>query len=197
MYKYQVSEMPDVYLSPSTQEWNKYSTQVPTNEEVQMNLVTDQLQEMLDNNHITFFRNNRFLGFAAAIAESDALKSKYHLAIHSDAGGGEGTTAFCFNPANTAAKGTIFAKNLYKYVAPLSPGKDRGVKTGKGLLAEVYRTKAPACLIELEFHDNTALAAWITKNHRKLATALLFGILNTLKRPLLWDPQEPGVTYHE
>ena len=174
----EVNFQPDVYLSPSTQEWNKYKN-MTTEEETQMNLVCDQLIPLLDSRGITYHRNQRTLTYAEAIAESDAMKAKLHLAIHTDAGGGQGTTAFCYSPTNATAKGTIFANNIYKYVAALSPGKDRGVKTGVGLLAEVYRTKAPACLIEIEFHDYAQGADWITKNIRAEAIALFQGILDT------------------
>ena len=48
--------MPKVFLSPSTQEWNKYATE--GNEEQYMNLLADLMEPYLLSSGISFTRND-------------------------------------------------------------------------------------------------------------------------------------------
>lgn len=174
--------MPRIYVSPSSQEHN-----VGPNgyvEEEQMNLVADILCPELTRHGIEWMRNNPANIYSGHVAESNAYMSgytgeKYHLAIHSDAGGGHGCTSFCYDASNPNKKGTQFATSLYNQITAISPWAGRGVKSST--MDEVEKTTAPACLIEVEFHDNAEGAEWIRTHIPDIAHALLIGILNQLQ----------------
>ena len=79
--------MPSVFLSPSTQEWNPYVN--GGNEEEYMNLIADKMEPYLRSSGISFGRNNPSRGVTGAIAESNAGNYDVHLAMHSNAAGGD------------------------------------------------------------------------------------------------------------
>ena len=68
------------------------------------------------------------------------------------------------------------AQALYKQVAPLSPGADRGVKYNRSMVEVGDRVTATSALIELGFHDNTLDAAWIMESTAAIVKAIYLGI---------------------
>lgn len=104
--------------------------------------------------------------------DSNNFAPDCHVAIHSNAGGGEGTEAWYYSLSMNSKK---LAECVYKYVAPLSPGKDRGIKSSE-MYYELRNTKAPAVIVEVEFHDNENLARWITEHVDELAKAISQGV---------------------
>jgi N-acetylmuramoyl-L-alanine amidase len=186
--------MPRIYVSPSSQEHNTGPNGYV--EEIQMNLVADVLCPELTRHGIEWMRNDTENLYYDHVAESNEYMKgysgdKYHIAIHSNAGGGKGCTSFCYNASNLTAKGTIFATNLFNRIIEISPFQGRGVRSTT--MDEVEKTTAPACLIEVEFHDNAEGASWITSHINEIAHALLLGILDTLK--IAYIPVEPPVDY--
>ena len=115
---------------------------------------------------------------AQIATDSNNFKADLHLAIHSNAGGGAGTEVYAYGPGTNSER---FAKVLYDQIAPLSPGRDRGVKFNKGLYEIGDRVNATSALIELEFHDNSAGAAWIASNHQAIAEALYKAICDYME----------------
>jgi len=79
--------MPYVFLSPSTQEWNRYYTD--GNEELYMNRLADMMEPYLRSSGINFSRNDPDRNISGVIADSNAGRYDVHLALHSNAGGGE------------------------------------------------------------------------------------------------------------
>ena len=75
--------MPKIFLSPSTQEWNKYVTQ--GNEEYYMNLIADRMEPYLRSSGIQFVRNDPDRNVAGAIKDSNSNYYDVHLALHSNA----------------------------------------------------------------------------------------------------------------
>lgn len=163
--------MVSVYLSPSTQEANIGKGDYGS-EEKRMNEITDYLEDMLIKHNITVYRNKPTMKYYQCTAESNNLKPDIHVAIHSDAGGGKGCTAY----TSGSAGGRKLANFLYQEVSSISPSEDRGVRLTKDL-NEVVKTDAVACLIEVSYHDNFDEAAWILKNIKAIALALAKGIL--------------------
>lgn len=162
-----------IYISPSTQEHNKGVGPFNT-EEAEMNKISGFLVALL-------FRDGRFtvkynlpsMAVAQIATDSNNFKADLHLAIHSNAGGGEGTEVYAYGPGTNSER---FAKALYDQIAPLSPGRDRGVKFNKGLYEIGDWVNATSALIELDFHDNAAGAAWIATSHQAIANGLYMGI---------------------
>ena len=161
--------MQRIYISPSTQEHNIGVTPFTT-EEAEMNKIADLLMPLLDRDGRYEFKRNLPSMTPNQIAQdSNNFKADLHLPIHSNAGGGEGTEVFAYGPGTNSER---FAKALYKHIAPLSPGKDRGIKFNKSFYEVGHKVSATSALIELDFHDNAAGAAWIASNHQAIAEAL-------------------------
>lgn len=157
--------MPKVFLSPSTQEWNKYATE--GNEELYMNLLADKMEPYMRSSGIVFVRNDPERNVNGAIQDSNAGEYDVHLALHTNAspeslaGKLRGIDIyFAPNSADSEKLANIIANNL-KAIYPI-PDKSRAVPTYN--LGEVLRTKAVAVLCELGYHDNYADEAWLKNN---------------------------------
>lgn len=165
--------MPKIYISASTQENNK-GLDPFTTEEKEMNLIADNLIPLLaKDGRFTTKRNLMSMDPYQCASDSNDFLAELHVAIHSNAGGGVGTEVFTFGPNTNSEK---LGKALYNQIAPLSPGNDRGVKYNPKLIEVGNLVHATSCLIELDFHDNTAGARWIAGNHLSIAQALYKGI---------------------
>ena len=75
--------MPNVFLSPSTQEWNPYVN--GGSEEFYMNQIADRMEPYLRSSGISYTRNDPNRNAAGAIADSNAGSYDVHLALHSNA----------------------------------------------------------------------------------------------------------------
>ena len=76
--------MPNLFLSPSVQEYNPYINGLGS-EEYYMNLVADAMEPYLISCGISFTRNNPDDTLRQAIALSNAGNYDFHLALHSNA----------------------------------------------------------------------------------------------------------------
>jgi N-acetylmuramoyl-L-alanine amidase len=164
-----------IYISPSTQDHNTGVSPFTT-EEFVMNTISDYFITLLKaDGRFDVKRNSPSMDDVYSIAsDSNAWGADIHVAIHSNAGGGEGTEVFAYG-ANTNSE--RLAKALYNQIAPLSPGNDRGVKYKPGLIEVGDCVKATACLIELAFHDNLNDAKWLIQ-YPTIAQALYKGLCN-------------------
>ena len=165
--------MPRIYISPSSQERNVGIAPF-TNEETEMNKIANILIPLLDkDDRFVTKRNSPSWDVSQMAVDSNNFKADIHVAIHSNAGGGVGTEVYAYGSGTNSEK---LAKALYSQVAPLSPGKDRGVKFNKGLYEVGDHVKATSALIELGFHDNALDAQWLHSDHRQIAEAMYRGI---------------------
>lgn len=187
--------MPKVYLSPSTQEFNPYIN--GGNEELQMNLIADEMEPYLRSSGITYVRNNPDLGVRAAINESNSNYYDVHLALHSNAGGGEfagkltGIDIY-YSPysAQSEKLATIISNNL-KNIYP-TPSKVNILPTTS--LGEVTQTRAVSVLAELGYHDNPQDAAWIKDNTSAIAVNLVESLCDYFGIPFVEaTPARSGV----
>lgn len=160
-----------IYVSPSNQTTNPYSYG-GTNEEVQCNRIADALIPHLERNGYEVKRATRGNSIATNVNESNAWGAALHLAIHTNAGGGQGTEAYYWT---TSAAGKKYAQAIYNRVAAISIGADRGLKSGNHLY-EIKMTKSAAVLVECEYHDNADLAKWIVENVAAIGEAIARGI---------------------
>jgi N-acetylmuramoyl-L-alanine amidase len=159
-----------VYLSPSTQE-NNIGTDNFGTEEQRMNIIADYMVQELQK-YFDVRRNRPEMTLSQVIQDSNAWGADIHVAVHSNAGGGEGTEIWHY-PGSI--NGKRLAECIYKQLAPLSPGKDRGVKSNNNF-AELKKTKAVAVIIEVGFHDNVTDAEWIKSHPKQIADAINKGI---------------------
>lgn len=165
--------MPRIYISPSNQEHNLGIGTFGT-EEANMNKIADALMPLLANDgRFEVKRNTPDMDVDQMAKDSNAYKADLHIAIHSNAGGGVGTEVYAFGPLTNSER---LAQALYKQVAPLSPGADRGVKYNPALLEVGNSVHATSALIEVGFHDNALDAEWIVQSTSVIAAALYRGI---------------------
>jgi N-acetylmuramoyl-L-alanine amidase len=175
--------MAKVYLSPSVQSHNIGVGDFGS-EQYRMNLICDFAEVYLKAQGIETKRNNPNWKIANICGDSNAWRADRHIAIHSNAASKEeaqGTDVFY---ADGYADSKKLAQAIYDEVAPLSPGKDRGVKADTTLystgLGEVRGTSATSCLIEVGFHTNEEEAKWIMESPRAIGKAIAIGVTKDL-----------------
>lgn len=165
--------MPKIYLSPSVQEYNHYID--GGNEEYYMYLIADAMEPYLRQNNIEFKRNSPEMTLSQVINDSNASDYGLHLAIHSnaspesDAGQNTGVEIYYY-PAS--ARGKQLADIIQKNYKTIYPEPDNVRVIPSMSLAELRRTKAPAVLIEVGYHDNREEAQWIRDNINNIARVL-------------------------
>lgn len=178
--------MPKIYLSPSLQEFNPYSG--GGNEEYYMNLIADAMEPYLTASGIEFDRNSPEMSLSQAIAASNSGNYDLHLAIHSNASPmgsvGQNTGAdIYYYPTST--NGKRFADTIQSNYRSTyrEPNNIDVIPTTS--LAEVRRTKAPAVLIEVGYHDNPTEAQWIRDNIDNIARSLSQAVAQYLNVPFV------------
>ncbi len=178
--------MPKVYLSPSLQEYNPYTG--GGNEEYYMNLVADAVEPYLIASGIEFERNKPDMKLSQAIADSNSSGSNLHLAIHSNAspssnaGQATGADIYYYPTSTNGKRFAEIIRNDYKNIYR-EPNNIEVIPTTS--LAEVRRTKAPAVLIEVGYHDNPVEAEWIRENIQNIGKSLAQSIADYFEVPLI------------
>lgn len=192
--------MPDLFLSPSTQEYNVYYDGVQ-NEEYYMNLIADEMEDYLRASGISFTRNDPAGRVSDSITLSNSSDHKFHLALHSNAAGEANTgnvrgvdIYYYQGSAEGKRDADIIVKNI-KAVYP-NPDLVRALPTTS--LAELRRTRAPAVLAELGYHDNREDAEWIRANISAIAKAMAQSVAEILGVPFVspggnMEPQSRGM----
>lgn len=185
--------MPNIYLSPSTQEYNPYITGSGS-EEYWMNRIADAMEPYLRANTIRFQRNTPEMTAASSIAQAAQGSYDFYLALHSNASGDgsregrqRGIIAFYY-PTSTNGKraADIFVENL-KEIYPLPALVKTRATTALG---EVRQPKMPAVLLEIGYHDNTADARWIEENVQNIAENLSRSMTEYFALPFIY-PETP------
>lgn len=185
--------MPNIYISPSTQEYNPYITGSGS-EEYWMNRIADAMEPYLRANTIRFTRNTPEMTAASSIAQAARGSYDFYLALHSNASGDgssegrvRGIIAFYY-PTSTNGKraANIFVENL-KEIYPLPALVKVRATTALG---EVRQPKMPAVLLEIGYHDNTADALWIQENVQNIAENLSRSMTEYFALPFIY-PMTP------
>ena len=175
--------IPTIYLSPSTQEFNPYTG--GGNEEEYMNLVADAMIPYLNASGISYVRNTPDMTASSSVRASNSGNYDFHLALHSNASGsGNGNVRgaeFYYYPRSSSGQraAEIFANN-FKLIYPL-PDRVKTVPTTT--LAEVVRTRAPAVLAEVAYHDNAEDAEWIRNNIDEIAKNMVLSLTDYFDIP--------------
>ncbi len=178
--------MPNIYLSPSTQENNLYVN--GGTEEEWMNRLADALEPYLTASGIRFSRNTPQMTAGSSIRASNAGQYDLHLALHSNAapeglyGQKRGILVFYY-PGSVQGKraATLVADNL-KEIYPL-PNDVRAEPSTT--IGEVRQPRAPSVFIELGYHDNADDAVWIKNNIDSSARAIALALTEYFGLPFL------------
>ena len=184
--------MPLLYLSPSTQEWNSYVTGSGS-EEYQMNLLADALEPYLRANGIQFRRNRPEMTAASSIREANSSYYDFYLALHSNAapegqyGRERGIIAFYYPGSMQGQRGAELIAEQLRQIYPL-PDLVRAQSTTT--LGEVARSRAPAVLAEIGYHDNADDARWVEGHLDAIAQQLARALTEFFDLPFIY-PMEP------
>ncbi len=185
--------MPNIYLSPSTQEYNPYITGSGS-EEYWMNRIADAMEPYLRANTIRFTRNTPEMTAASSIAQAARGSYDFYLALHSNASGDgssegrvRGIIAFYYPTSTNGRRAAdIFVENL-KEIYPLPALVTARATTALG---EVRQPRMPAVLLEIGYHDNTADALWIQENVQNIAENLSRSMTEYFALPFIY-PMTP------
>ena len=181
--------MPNIYLSPSTQEYNPYITGSGS-EEYWMNRIADAMEPYLRANTIRFTRNTPEMTAASSIAQAARGSYDFYLALHSNASGDgssegrqRGIIAFYYPTSTNGRRAAdIFVTNL-KEIYPLPQLVAARATTALG---EVRQPKMPSVLLEIGYHDNTADARWIEENVQSIAENLSRSLTEYFALPFIY-----------
>lgn len=161
-----------VYLNPSVQVNNLYVNNLGTEAGNMNDICEYMVEELKDVEFISLKYNLRYLSLSNSIKESNEFNADIHFALHSNAGGGQGSEIYTSND-------THFATCIYeKYTSKIGNFKKRGVKINNSFY-EIKNSKAKnRALIELLFHDNAYEAKFIVDNKQKIAKILSDAIID-------------------
>lgn len=165
------------YLSPSNQKAN-LGVDGYGSEKEQMNLLTDEIIPHLDRAGVSFHRGDPDITIQQRAKESNDMKAVFHLALHSNAGGkgkARGPVAYYYSEAGKEV-GEKLVGNL------LALGQDnnrsRNLIQNKSFY-ELRKTVAPACLLEVDFHDSSSGVSFLTTRRSEIAEAIAKAIIES------------------
>lgn len=176
--------MPDVYLSPSTQDYNPYI--IGGSEKYYMNLLADAMEPYLASSGISYGRNDPNGNAAAAVARGNRGNYRLYLALHSNAapeiyeGMLRGPDVYYYP---TSAQGKRAAEIIANGLREIYPEPELVNTRTSTTLLELKRSKAPAVYLELAYHDNEQDARWIADNIDAIAENLVISIADFLGVP--------------
>lgn len=162
-----------IYLNPSVQTKNMYVNNLGSEAENMRDIAELMYKELKTISYIDIEANieKNGLSLSQSVKESNSKKRHIHFALHSNAGGGQGTEIY------TKGSDKTFATTMYESFLELGNFKRRGVKDGQHLY-EVKNSKADhVALIEFAFHDNLKEAKFIVENKAKIAKQMVNAIL--------------------
>lgn len=176
------------YLSPSNQAANLGVLDYGTEKE-QMNLLVAEIVPHLDRAGVSFHVGDPDMTIQQRAAESNDMQARFHLALHSNAGGkgmARGPVAYYYSDA-----GKAFGEMVVSELLALGQENNRAenVKQETGFY-ELRKTRAPACLLEVDFHDSESGVRFLTRRRAEIAEAIARVIIASDGRE--FSPVTPG-----
>lgn len=162
-----------VYISASTQKENIGVGQYGT-EQDRMQALADRIKYWLSKQNIEVIRNQPGWTLEQTVAHCNSLVCDLFIDNHSNAGpvGADGTEVYHHNGS---VKGKALATVLNDFVAPVSPGSDRGVLVDTSVYNSGFyvlrATTPPAALIEHIYHTDATEVSHFIANSDKYAKA--------------------------
>lgn len=158
------------YLSPSNQSANVGIGDYGTEKE-QMYRLVDSMTPHLDRAGVSFHVADGNLSIQDRAKESNNMGAYFHLCLHSNAGGNGkawGPVALYYSKAGKAV-----GEKLTATLLALGQKNNRSSNvTQNRSLYELKRTVAPACLLEVDFHDSFVGVEFLTKRRSEIAEAI-------------------------
>ena len=155
-------------------------------EEYYMNLIADAMEPYLTASGITFTRNSPDMTVNEVVRQSNLGDYDLHLALHSNAapeslaGQLSGTDVYYYAYSDQSKRAAvIFADNM----KDIYPNPTKVQIRSNTTFAELRRTRAPAILIEIAYHDNPTDAEWIKNSINLIARTLVIAVTEFLGIP--------------
>lgn len=183
------SEMPLIFLSPSSQFANSYKG-VNTTEGIQMNQLAEILKVKLEAAGYRVYLPSSDTTYQERAALSNEVGADIHIPLHSNAGGGTGTRIF-YNGSIQGSK--ELSASIFNYLGALTNTPLTNLNLKEDYLSlmpngtpfhEIKVPKAEMAYIEVEFHDIAEKAQWIVNNKNAIADAIAKGIIDYCKQYL-------------
>ena len=158
------------YLSPSNQSGNVGIDGYGT-EKDQMYQLVHEITPHLDRAGVSFHVADGNATLAQRCKESNEMWAAFHLCFHSNAGGNGkawGPIALYYGD-----EGKKLGEQLVAALLALGQQNNRSynIKQQKTLY-ELRKTTAPACLLEVDFHDSSVGVAFLTRRRSEIAEAI-------------------------
>ena len=158
------------YISPSCQKANIGVNDYGSEME-QMYLLAYEITPHLDRAGVSFIVPERNMDLTGRCKESNEVGAYFHIALHSNAGGkglARGPVALYYSE-----KGKLMGGKLVAALLALGQESNRSNHlVEQKSLYELKRTKAPAVLLEVDFHDSPDGVEFITSHRKDIAEAI-------------------------
>ena len=158
------------YISPSCQKANIGAGDYGSEME-QMYLLAYEITPHLDRAGVSFIVPERNMDLTGRCKESNEVGAYFHIALHSNAGGkglARGPVALYYSE-----KGKIMGGKLVAALLALGQESNRSSHlVEQKNLYELKKTKAPAVLLEVDFHDSVDGVEFITNRRHEIAEAI-------------------------
>ena len=169
-----------VYLSPSNQDGNIGVKSVGyTNEEKEMNDLSNYIEKRLKDYNIKVYRNNPNGNINLWVADSRYYGADLHIAIHSNASTNHTSkgieTWINDQTSDTYSLANMIQSDLMNIYYDKENG-NRGVKYSNGALGETRMPKF-GILVEVAHHDYLEDAKWIMHNKELIGNTIADSIL--------------------
>lgn len=184
--------MPIIYLSPSTQDWNHY-VDGSGSEEYHMNLLADYLVPYLRSNAIRYVRNTPDMTAASSIRQANQGEYDLYLALHSNASGEDafgknrGIIAFYYPGSNKGRQAAELIAEELRKIYPLPRLVTTRPTTSLG---EIRRSRFPAVLVEIGYHDNAQDTLWLSGHWEEIAQQIAKALCRYFDIPFI-QPIQP------
>ena len=158
------------YLSPSNQEANLGISGYGSEQDQMYQLVLE-ITPHLDRAGVSFVVPEKGVSLTERVRQSNSMGACFHLALHSNAGG----NGKAFGPVGLyySDTGKEFCEKLVKALLDLGQESNRSYHTKQEKsLYELRKTKAPAALLEVDFHDSKTGVDFITRRRSEIAEAI-------------------------
>ncbi|MFQ8600835.1 MAG: hypothetical protein ACLSAP_09795 [Oscillospiraceae bacterium] len=183
--------MPNIYLSPSTQEYNMF-VDSSGSEEYYMNLIADAMEPYLRSSGIRFTRNTPDMTAASSIQQSNEGNYDLHLALHSNAapenlaGKLQGTDVYYYPGSVQGQRAAEIIANNLKAIYP-NPSLVKAVTTTR--LGEAAKRARPACWIICLSRQSRGCGL-IINNIQSIARNVVLSLTEFFNIPFV-EPQLP------
>lgn len=168
-----------LYINPSVQYHNAYYGNLGS-EGRHMNDLATILVDLLNSNTNLIISGNldhgnegSSLSLSQSVSDSNKFEADYHLALHSNAGGGSGSEIW----TSSNSEAINFGKTILNSINEILPYQTRGIKDATTSLYEIKNTKAKSALLEVLFHDEQNQANFIINNKKLIAEKIFEGIV--------------------